>query len=155
MATDTHFRSIHCLDNIQTYFLFIVETVNSGFVIAMMYEPLVLRYGKVSASLLMSLFVQNVPVRNAGSHYILSIRYVKRSQHCRITKPKYRSPPSGSSDDGNPEVYKFFSGADSTFQQVLVSTPVQIFIAWRIKVITKSKILAGVIGILALIAFGR
>ena len=37
--------------------------------------------------------------------------------------------------------------------QVLVSTPVQILIAWRIKVITKSKILAGVIGILALAAF--
>ncbi|KAF8324512.1 hypothetical protein F5887DRAFT_1115948 [Amanita rubescens] len=82
------------------YFLFIVETVNSGFAIWIVYEPLVLRYGTLAATTYFPLALSADPVMT-----------------------------------------------------VLVSTPVQIVIAWRIKVITKSRILAGIIGVLALVAF--
>ncbi|KAK2459480.1 hypothetical protein APHAL10511_008514 [Amanita phalloides] len=81
------------------YFLFVSETINSGFTIAVMYEPLILRYGK-------------------------------------------------------PEAVEYFplSLSADPVMTVIISTPVQIFIAWRIKVITKSRLLAVVIGFLALVA---
>jgi len=112
VATSAPLRFIQCLDNIQIYFLFIVETVNSGFAIGIVYEPLVLRYGKVPTSPIMSLSVPNVPVRHASSHYILSIRYVRCSQHCLTTKSRNRSALSGSSDDGNWQGNKFVIRAD-------------------------------------------
>ncbi len=62
VATNTRLRFIQCLDNVQIYFLFIVETVNSGFAIAMMYEPLVLRYGKVSTSPIMFFLFRTSPL---------------------------------------------------------------------------------------------
>jgi hypothetical protein len=38
--------------------------------------------------------------------------------------------------------------------QVLISTPVQLFIAWRIRVVTRSYVLPGFIALLAIISFG-
>ncbi|PFH47887.1 hypothetical protein AMATHDRAFT_151021, partial [Amanita thiersii Skay4041] len=102
-------------------YLFILETINTGFAIAMMYEPLVLRYGKRQSAESLAL------LSYLGRWFI-----------------------------GTPDATTFFPIALSTdpIITVLISTPVQIFIAWRIQMISKSRLLAGVICMLALVALG-
>jgi len=82
-------------------YLFIAETANTGFNIALVYEPLILRFG------------QQFPLIN--------------------------SP--------------IFLRADGAVT-VAISTPVQLFMAWRIKVLTGSTLLAAAISFLSLVALG-
>jgi len=82
-------------------YLFLMETVNSVFDIAIIYEPLIVLF---------------------GSHRAL------------INSPK-------------------FLPADA-ITTVAISTPVQIFMAWRIKVITGSLLLSSIICFLAVASFG-
>lgn len=45
--------------------------------------------------------------------------------------------------------------AHARVAQVLISTPIQLFIAWRVRVLTNSLILPCMIGALAIISFGE
>jgi len=82
-------------------FLFIAETINTGCDIAIMYEPLITKWGTLHAMEFFPLMLPSAPI---------------------IT--------------------------------VCISTPVQIFTAWRIMVISQSKAMAAVITILSLASFG-
>jgi len=79
-------------------YLFIVETLNTGFDMYMMYEPLVLRYGTPHATTYFPIVFPSQPI-----------------------------------------------------MVVAVSTPIQIFLAWRIKIITKSNWIAVIICFLAIV----
>lgn len=80
-------------------YLFIVETVNTGFEIAMMFEPLVLQYGTPAATTFFPIGLYAEPIVTAA-----------------------------------------------------ISTPVQMFIAWRIHVISKSTLLTLTICLLSLVS---
>ncbi|KAF4619710.1 hypothetical protein D9613_004813 [Agrocybe pediades] len=82
-------------------YLFIVETVNTGCDIAIMYEPLINNFGKPEATTFFPAFFASQPI--------------------------------------------IF---------VSVSMPIQIFFAWRIKLLTKSTLLAAIVTILAVVSFG-
>ncbi|KAF5383048.1 hypothetical protein D9615_004798 [Tricholomella constricta] len=82
-------------------FLFIVETLNTAFDIAFMYEPLVTKYGTPDATTFFPILLPTDPLLT-----------------------------------------------------VIISTPIQIFIAYRIKIISKATWLAIAICILAIISFG-
>ncbi|KAF8991976.1 hypothetical protein BDQ17DRAFT_1313121 [Cyathus striatus] len=77
-------------------YLFIMETINTGFDIGMMYEPLILRNGTSHATSIIPMMLSAEPI---------------------VT--------------------------------VLIATPVQYFIAWRVKVISKSIFLSLIIGVFA------
>ncbi|RDB17460.1 hypothetical protein Hypma_001627 [Hypsizygus marmoreus] len=82
-------------------FLFVLETLNTGFDIAMMYEPLVAKFGTTDATTFFPMFLAADPLLT-----------------------------------------------------VIISTPIQIFIAWRIKIISRATWLAVGICILAIISLG-
>ncbi|PPQ89892.1 hypothetical protein CVT25_004814 [Psilocybe cyanescens] len=84
-------------------YLFILESVNTGCDMAMMYQPL---------------------IQNFGSYL-----------------PVYRKRRS-------------FSLHSKRTSQVAISTPIQIFFAWRIKLLTKSNVLAIVVVVLSLVSLG-
>jgi hypothetical protein len=80
-------------------FLFVAETLNTGFDIAMMYEPLILNYAKPEAT----------------------------------------------------TFFPHFLAADP-FMTVIISTPIQMFIAWRIKIISRAWWVSAIICVLSLIS---
>ncbi|TFK36158.1 hypothetical protein BDQ12DRAFT_687365 [Crucibulum laeve] len=83
------------------FFLLIAETLNTGFDIGMMYEPLILKYATPAAT----------------------------------------------------TFFPFMLAADP-IMTVIISTPIQMFIAWRIRIISRANWLAVVICIFALISLG-
>ncbi|KAJ7107244.1 hypothetical protein C8R43DRAFT_1140339 [Mycena crocata] len=93
--------------------LFIIETANTGFDMAIMYQPLILQYGQ-QPNLFPLFFVTRAPP--------ISVCVKKE---LTIAMPLIR-----------------------TF--VVISTPIQLFFAWRIKSLTKSYWVPGFIAILAL-----
>jgi len=82
-------------------FLFIAETLNTGFDLALIYEPLVQKYGTPPATTFFPLFLPTDPLLT-----------------------------------------------------VIISTPIQIFIAYRIKIISRASWLAAAICALAIASFG-
>lgn len=82
-------------------FLFIAETINTGFDLAIVYEPLVAKYGTPAATTFLPLFLPTDPLLT-----------------------------------------------------VLISTPIQIFIAYRIKIISRATWLAAIICVLAIVSLG-
>ncbi|KAJ8495368.1 hypothetical protein ONZ45_g12900 [Pleurotus djamor] len=81
---------------VQILYLFLVETLNTGFDIGIIYEPLVLRFGTINA-------VANIPVMLMSDPIVM----------------------------------------------VMISVPIQCFVGWRIYVISKSKLIIGIIGFFA------
>ncbi|KAM6492077.1 hypothetical protein JOM56_011801 [Amanita muscaria] len=84
-----------------TIFLFVAETVNTGFLIFLVFQPLILLFGQPEATLYFPFALPAVPITT-----------------------------------------------------VIISTPIQILFARRIALITKSRVLAWAISLLALVAFG-
>ncbi|KAF7311791.1 hypothetical protein MIND_00189600 [Mycena indigotica] len=82
-------------------YLVLVETVNLVCIVGLVYEPLIVRYGRMEAL---------------------------------ITSPIMLRPDA--------------------VLTVLISAPTQLFVAWRLQVITHSYLLSGAIAILAVVAFG-
>ncbi|KAF9490595.1 hypothetical protein BDN71DRAFT_1592778 [Pleurotus eryngii] len=81
-------------------YLFILETLNTGFDIGMMYEPLIVRYATPRATIVAPIMLSADPIAT-----------------------------------------------------VMISTPVQLFIAWRINIITKSRLTAGIVSFFSICAF--
>ncbi|KAF9445151.1 hypothetical protein P691DRAFT_710809 [Macrolepiota fuliginosa MF-IS2] len=79
-------------------YLFIVETVNTGIDMAMMYQPLILEYG----------------------HQLIRFPVMFAAEPITI---------------------------------VAISTPIQLFFAWRIRLLTKQNIIAAIVAILSLVSF--
>ncbi|KDQ22170.1 hypothetical protein PLEOSDRAFT_1109288 [Pleurotus ostreatus PC15] len=101
-------------------YLFIAETVNSALDIVMVYEPLILNFGKYSCS-------------------TVSVFYLHTSPKPEISKATTFFPIMLATDP---------------IVTVLISTPIQIFVAWRIFIISRAKWLAGLICIFAFISMG-
>ncbi|KAL4249678.1 hypothetical protein AB1N83_013798 [Pleurotus pulmonarius] len=95
-----------CFDYLVLYLLF-METLNTGFDIALIYEPLILRYGTEEA-------VKFVPLSPFTSDDIPVI-----PTH-RLFCPVLIADP---------------------VVMALISTPIQLFFAWRVSIITKSKLI--------------
>ncbi|KAJ8463199.1 hypothetical protein ONZ45_g6559 [Pleurotus djamor] len=82
-------------------YLFVIETMNTGFDIAMMYEPLILNWGSAVATTFFPKMLAAEPIVTAS-----------------------------------------------------ISTPIQIFIAWRILTISKSRIIPAIIVFFAIVSLG-
>ncbi|ESK84985.1 hypothetical protein Moror_9206 [Moniliophthora roreri MCA 2997] len=101
-------------------YLFVAETVSTGLFFGMMYEPLLLNFGNPEVLVKSPLRSSYIFVSSSENLPILSLHL-----------HQYSVPVCNK----NPVV-------EPSFDTVLISTPAQWFMAWRIKVITGSKIIA-------------
>ena len=154
----------------QVFVLFVIETANTAFDISYMYQPLILEYGQSycpmflrsliftqarnpfsfqRVSSIFFLWLSGVPnLRNqslllVGDQAIyyclkfLTISVLLRTFTCRAYFSRW------------PTIL-----FDTKHQQVAVSTPIQLFFAWRIRSITKSYWIPAIVSILAFAACG-
>ncbi|KAL4260033.1 DUF6534 domain-containing protein [Pleurotus pulmonarius] len=106
-------------------YLFLAETLNTALIMCTMYEPLVLRYGTKEG-------VTKIPIM------IIARRFVD------IIQGPYM-PLAHLQVKGRIRLYPFVT--------VFISTPIQLFFAWRIRIISQSKVLTVIISFFSLSSF--
>ncbi|CAK5266586.1 unnamed protein product [Mycena citricolor] len=120
-------------------YLFVVETANTGMDMGIIYEPLILHYGILSREKHPSTFQ---PVRFRIFFAVMQLK------PCYFRLAVFMAQPLC--------VVRLSGGLLSsglTRRQVLISMPVQLFFAWRIRQLTKAVWLPVLIALLALSSF--
>jgi hypothetical protein len=125
----------------QIFYLFVALTANSGFDVALTYEPLVSRFGELICISLSSLLLTSRTPCIAD-------------QKIRIDSPTCTSSASYTQRRGVNIVIVIAVLIPDALVTVMISTPVQIFMAWRIRVLTGSTSVALIIIALALASAG-
>ncbi|KAJ7817430.1 hypothetical protein B0H13DRAFT_1922929 [Mycena leptocephala] len=129
----------------QVFYLFVVETLNTGFNMVMMYQPLVLQSGASCIPTCVFVFF-------ASRLLPPGIPPCSRA-HVRGASPPSPLPPVSSP---TPIPFPFPPVITTTpcVAQVLISTPTPVLFAWRIQTPTRMTFVPVLIGCFALVAFG-
>lgn len=161
----------------QVLYLFCVETVNTACDMAIMFQPLIDRFGMWIQSYQVNLLIeidlllpQAYPRLPCISRQVCTVficikcdrwseSVVFASGAFSLKHFTFQNWTHSITEPilivGDPPFSRFTSDRLAFYYfQVLISTPIQLFFAWRIYLLTKSSILAIIVAALALTSFG-